>query len=710
MFINRKHTATHTLSLIASLALALTSCVQLGEEQEGAYGYLTISGFDVDVQVEQLVPTKTGETVDISTVPGYDPPTLSSVTVTSASDKDKSYTWENGNASLKLPADTYTLSATSGENGFGKPYYVGTGTVRVVAGQEATGTVEFSLGNSVMKVTNGMPEHFTVTDGTTVTISSGDKSVQTTMKENVTGYVFVPSDKNLKVEVTGNNAAGVSTPFSQVLGTATTAGKAYNVVITAEGVDLPEIKLEENDLLAWGDRIFIIGDVEVDGDGDMSSDNINNVVYEAISASSNDWGNPKTAKDGVIKGLTTGQEYKVRARIGGLTSDSITLTPLVTGLSTTVYHTDTNGDADGGDLDGTDVETTFKSPHTKVTELKPNWSFALYKEADVENNQVKANATPLRTYNGLTSDGSLIEVANGWPYLPQGDYKLVATATLEDGATVSSMAGIEVPAPEFAVTVSAYTTYDRYVDYTNGISGALEKANNPDNRMLVEERKAYLTISNNILRNENYKKLMTVSEVKYAGTELQQSFIMSQDASNTLTYDDVKATAFGQYDFTASVTFDGVARTASYPCHITGLPHMSSPPKSLETDPVNGWAIGSGNAHNWENGYLQLGVSGGRQEHTVYKDFHIPASINISLSAKISAHNAPVNTTCSISIGSTTVMSVDSDGGAFDYKTTEKIDTINTNMGSSSNKVTLKNSYSVTSSWGRIYYVNILYR
>lgn len=272
------------------------------------------------------------------------------------------------------------------------------------------------------------------------------------------------------------------------------------------------------------------------------------------------------------------------------------------------------------------------------------------------------------------------------------------------------MSDIEVPAPEFAVTVSAYTTYDRYVDYTNGISGALEKANNPDNRMLVEERKAYLTISNNILRNENYKKLMTVSEVKYAGTALQQSFIMSQDASNTLTYDDVTATAFGQYDFTASVTFDGVARTASYPCHITGLPHMSSPPKSLEADSVNGWTIGSGNAHNWENGYLQLGVSGGRQEHTVYKDFHIPASINISLSAKISAHNAPVNTTCSISIGSTTVMSVDSDGGAFNYKTTEKIDTINTNMGSSSNKVTLKNSYSVTSSWGRIYYVNILYR
>lgn len=169
--------------------------------------------------------------------------------------------------------------------------------------------------------------------------------------------------------------------------------------------------------------------------------------------------------------------------------------------------------------------------------------------------------------------------------------------------------------------------------------------------------------------------------------------------------------AWQKHALSATVSFDGVEKTsAAVECDVTGLPYRAAPPKSIDSDPLYGWTKGNGNAFNWENDYLQLGVSAGKSEHTVYKTYYIPADINVNISGKIAAHNAPVNTTCSILLGNETVMSVNSDGSVFNYKTSTIESTVAKTMTKSSNVITLKNSYSVTSSWGRIYYVNIMYR
>ncbi|MBE6197034.1 MAG: hypothetical protein E7137_08140 [Rikenellaceae bacterium] len=150
--------------------------------------------------------------------------------------------------------------------------------------------------------------------------------------------------------------------------------------------------------------------------------------------------------------------------------------------------------------------------------------------------------------------------------------------------------------------------------------------------------------------------------------------------------------------------------TSSDDLHVTGLPYKANPPQSLSADPINGWHTGSGNAHNFENSYLQLGVSGGKQEHTVYKDFHIPSTVNVVVSSKFDAYNAPINTTSSILIGSGTIASINSGGSLIKYKTSTYEDSINSEMSSSASRVTLKGSYCVTNSRSRFYYVNINYR
>lgn len=669
MFINRKHTATHTLSLIASLALAFTSCVQLGEEQEGAYGYLTISGFDVDVQVEQLLPTKEGETVDISTVPGYDPPTLSSVTVTSASDKDKSYPWKNGEANLKLPAGTYLLSATSGGNGFGKPYYVGTGTAKVVAGQEATGTVEFSLGNSVMKVTNGMPEHFTVTDGTTVTISSGDKSVQTTMTENVTGYVFVPSAKNLTVEVTGNNTAGGTSKGYNIEIGDVAAGYAHNVILSVAGV-LPVITFTESNVVAWGNAIFITSPATISsGNVDMSK-----VTYKARVKGETDW--KHTANNNIISGLEPGETYEVMASVGALSSTPFT--PSVVNVKASAKHTDTNGEGTaGGDLDGTDISIDASSLPDKV---KDDCSFTLY----------DANKNVIHTFTTLTFDGS--NATDGWPYLPQGDYTLEATATI-DGVNVSSMSDIKVPAPSFTVTSGAYTSYSKY------LKGDSNTANQCNAETIYDLQVASPNIVSSLLNNSNYKKSTTCS-------------ILLDDSANSS--QKVENLSWGQHVVKASYTFDNTTCSSEYTLHITGLPYTAAPPTNKGDHKWTSNQQGGLNYVRWETNYVQLeGIS--IKQSIKSSEFHTPSDISVNFNINVDMRSYAVwpgkaiaELSCAVS-GNEVIHQDGPSVGAYDDQTKNYKLSGKGILQNSAPYVEIANNYTMSAAYINIYSVNLVY-
>lgn len=337
-----------------------------------------------------------------------------------------------------------------------------------------------------------------------------------------------------------------------------------------------------------------------------------------------------------------------------------------------------------GSLTGTDVTLNLAANGAPL-ELISGWSITL-----------RYNRGNIRTFSAQPENGSLMTVEDGWPYVPQGS-TLSATLFLQTGDPIYPEVVLEaIPQPEFTATVSGNTSYSVYLD-----SGA-DVANTKDGSSIFDIT-ATTNIASEILNNPNYSNLLKVTYTTDSGQNSGELPYGTSTQFNSL--------AWQKHALSATVSFDGVEKTsAAVDCHVTGLPYRAEPPKSIDSEPLYGWTKGSGNVFNWESDYLQLGVSAGQGEHTVYKNYYIPADINVNVSAKIAAHNAPINTTCSILMGEETVMSVYSDGGVFNYNTNTIESTVAKTMTTSSNVITLKNSYSMTSSWGRIYYVNILYR
>lgn len=348
-------------------------------------------------------------------------------------------------------------------------------------------------------------------------------------------------------------------------------------------------------------------------------------------------------------------------------------------LTATATHTYADGS-----LTGTDVILNLDANGAPL-ELVEEWDI-----------QLLYNGTPIRTYVDQPESDAIMTVTKGWPYVPQ-DCTLFAYIRLQTGETIELSAALEeIPQPEFTVTVSGSTSYSVYQS-----SGA-DAANTKDGSSIFDITST-ATIASAISGNPNYSDILKVIYTTDSGQTSGELPFGTISQLNSL--------AWQKHALTATVSFDGVEKTSSsLDCHVTGLPYRAAPPKSINSDPLNGWTEGNGNAFNWENDYLQLGVSAGKGEHTVYKTYYIPTNINVNISAKIAAHNAPVETICSILIGDETVMSVNSNGSWINYNTNTIESTIAKTMTPSSNLITLKNSYSVTRSWGRIYYINILYR
>lgn len=394
-----------------------------------------------------------------------------------------------------------------------------------------------------------------------------------------------------------------------------------------------------------------------------------NAVFEGTNA----LGNPTSQEWTVISSAAARTKYVIQCDPDLSIFSNIQLTATAT-------HTYAEGS-----LTGTDVSLNLVANGAPL-ELVDDWDI-----------QLLYNDTPIRTYLSQPPSNAIMTVTEGWPYVPQG-CTLFAYIHLKTGETVELTSAVleEIPQPEFTATVSGSTSYSVYKS-----SGA-DAANGTDGSSIFDIN-ATATIAQEILGNQNYSSILKVAYTTDSGQNSGELSYGTVSQFNSL--------AWQKHVLTATVSFDGVEETSlPVECDVTGLPYRAAPPKSSDSDPLYGWVEGKGDTFKWENDYLQLGISGFSGEHTVYKTYYVPTDINVNISGKISAHNAPINTTCSILMGDETVMSVNSDGGAFDYKTSTKEETVPTTMRPSSNVVTLKNSYSVTRSWGRIYYINILYR
>jgi len=587
----------------------LISCAGLDEQQSQTVGYLAAPSLDVDVTVDNLVQTKAWN-FDIPQ------PSVEDINIV-VKDKDGKEKY-NGkgfwSSPLVMPVGAYTIDAVSGTNTFGAPYLKGhiSGTIAPLE-QNSPEQLTLSLANALVKVTvsEELTAHFT--PAATLLLKSGSD----TYTADYGQWAYVPSGADLALELSGTNKAGNGAKFSYSL-TSPSPKKAYSVVCGLDKTDWPSISLKVKPEDAWLSRIYITEHASFSGS--ISKENEESVVYESIPASS-DWGNMAdimTAESEedvyVFKELVPG-EYKVRARVGALVSNVVTVNTALDAakdMTVTATHTYTSGD-----LDGTDVSMTLNKS-TYIKNAVSQWNLDLY-------NAAGGNALRSGLAVDAVSDGS--EITSGWPFLPTGSgegYILNAGLVMDGTEYTMSQSVAFTNQPTFTVTASGYTTYDKYRDYLTSKSAAdLNAANQEGKAEYIFQISSSVTISENLLNNPNYTKKVYYTCGPY--TDIAYDFVNGEGDTDTAVkvhnIGDVGGFSWGQNTLTAGVSFAGTrCNSAGDVCHITGLPYSVS-----FKDNVNpsGW-----NFSNNDSGQNRLILKEGGAS-ALSSTFHVPTDINV---------------------------------------------------------------------------------
>lgn len=590
----------------ASVAL-LVSCAGLEQDQNDAVGYLAAPALDVDLTVDDLLLTKA---LDFD----VEEPALSDVHFI-VKDKngtvryDKDGLW---NEPIVLPVGSYIVEASYGTNGFDEPYFTGLKTGTIEQLDKEIPKLSLALSNSLVRVTvdPSLEGHFI--PGSEVSFNDG---------AHVAGYgewTYVPSGSDLALTLAGTSATGIPTHFTHTL-SAPSAKVAYDVVCGKSETNWPSITMSAiNAEDVWASLIYITAPASFDGN--ISDDNKAEVIYEAIPSSSSDWTSALSSTSGnpVIKGLTPGTEYQVRARVGGLISTNVAkVTPQLDGLSVSAVHTETSGE-----LDGTDVTSVF-SKSDLVKKSIDSWSISL----------CKADGTVLR--DGLSlglSDGSAITATNGWPYLPTGNgeaYVLKASAVM-DGTTYTfdDIAITGLSTPGFSLTMSSYTSYDKYAG-TNNIARVLtntEKTGANDcNPGTLYNAGAKWGISTNLMKNTNYSKTLVID---IDGNKDRTYTVNSYDYNEL--YENITGLGWSAHTLKVSMTFDNRTVSKTQTHHITGLPYASS---------LNNKTTGWTNFSNVEtdNGYFIFNYE---DASVLSPTFNVPNNIDVEVKPSVYSYHS----------------------------------------------------------------------
>ncbi|MBQ6688944.1 MAG: DUF4493 domain-containing protein [Bacteroidales bacterium] len=618
------------VELLAFLASGFfVSCAQLEDEQSAAEGYLRISGLYVDVSVEEAMPTKAMALPEISA------PEVSELSISVINTRTGAVAYEGTGLwsdNLTLPVGTYEVMASYGSNAFGEPFFCGTANVNVGALEQKTVSLSVMLANALVAVTVApdMSEHFTVES---VLLSDG----QTSFEVSSSDWCYVPVGNTLVLTLDGKNSAGKDAEVSYSLENPL-ARTAYEVVCGKSTSNWPVITMPSLAEGAFeGGLYFAPASLT-----NISAENSEQIVYQIKGGDYSDWTRVDVSDvEGYkfISGLSNDVTYTLRACVGNLRSSESVFTPVsfASCLSSSASAEHTRNSAE--ELDGTTVSANVSvSLPSIIAEL-----------ADVTVDGTFVNADDVvRSSFALTdvvSGGNSVQMTNsdGWPYLPQGKYALnvEAICTLPGGRTLtaeSSMSDIPVPAPDFEVNVSAYTSYDK------ARNGDLDFANNHDNKYTVFERKASVTISDRLLANSNYSK---TSSVKFNSNEIGTFDVNTKDFGN-----DAGCSSWQNYPFSADMTFDGVYRNASCDCHITGLPYSFNFYKNESGLNSSAW-----NKSNitYTNNKCCISYNG-KDGYLISPRFHCPSDIKVQNYTQAQAYKAGAGyNNCKIRIGVTPV-------------------------------------------------------
>ena len=268
----------------------------------------------------------------------------------------------------------------------------------------------------------------------------------------------------------------------------------------------------------------------------------------------------------------------------------------------------------------------------------------------------------VRTYSGTSVPASLtMDVANNWPYLPQGVYTLAQTVTTIYGST-DYTDNVTVGAPTLTATGEAKTSYSYY------LAGEIDKANGCDNATIYDITVG-ARISEAILGNGNYSSLKPQAQYKLDnGTFTDVTNITTTLSSHN--FGNVGSQSWSSHTISGKVTFDGgVSAEANTTVQITGLPYSLTFNKNTA-----GWSI-----YNYEwasNGYLNLNSNknDSSRGYAVSPKFNIPNNIKCNYSVYAYYYCSLVGSgSCTIWIEPTSSSSIKSTLSSGHYKSDPKI-------------------------------------
>ena len=392
-----------------------------------------------------------------------------------------------------------------------------------------------------------------------------------------------------------------------------------------------------------------------------------NAVFEGTNA----LGNPTSQEWTVISSPAARTKYVIQCDPDLSVFSNIQLTATAT-------HTYAEGT-----LTGTDVALNLAANGAPL-ELVDGWNI-----------QLLYNNTAIRSYTAKPKNGTLMNVTNDWPYVPHGS-TLTASIHLQTGEMINltSVAIEEIPDPEFSTTVSANTSYSVYKS-----SGA-DAANTKDGSSIFDIN-ATATIAPEISSNPNYSDILKVIYTTDSG-----------QSSGELSYGEAtqfNSLAWQKHALTATVSFDGVEKTSlPVECDVTGLPYV--PSAMVESD----WDLASRNC-KYDNGIIQLGGIAGSGECTATSKmaFYIPDNIGVKINTNVTIRALDFfgvhNTTFTVNVNGTTIISQNSDGQDNDNtgKNYSLSGTGTFTPGASAIK--LNSSYKAAGPWSKIYTLHILY-
>ena len=320
------------------------------------------------------------------------------------------------------------------------------------------------------------------------------------------------------------------------------------------------------------------------------------------------------------------------------------------------------------------------------------------------------NLTASMTRNGIeyrriskssASATEVMEVANGMTYVPQGEYVVEYTYTL-NGVPETKTVNVTVPAPTFTVSASAYTSYSKYLE------GNISAANNcaPES---MYDIKCSVSISDEVLKQLEMSSC-TVTMKQPSGSETSLSGSVNKKASTYLSTSQYDVSEWGAYTLSSVVTFDGVTKSCPpKTLHITGLPYKA--PSMVESD----WELASWNCE-YTSGTIQLGAVSGSGECTATSKmaFVIPNNVNITVNTNVTIRAFKFalwyNTDFTVKVNGTQIIKQNSDKQ--DNNNTGKNYNLsgNATFTPSGCSVVMNSSYTAAGPWSKIHSMEILYR